>query len=109
METLSEQAERLATKKVLQEEIQRFIEKLFPISDGKAAETNAKNRIERFHSCYNADDVTNFRGTKWGLILAMSDYTSHIPLRNDRHRERHLAKTVLTGAELLDKALTLVG
>ena len=109
MKTLAVQAERLATEKISQTEIHRFVETLFPIKGGKTAETNAKNRIERFHACYHADDVENFRGTKWGLLLAMSDYTSHILLRNDKQRERHFAKTVLAGAELLDKAFTMVG
>ena len=111
MTALDAEADRLATENISQTEIRDFIERLFPIREngGKIAIDNAKKRIERFHSCYEADDVANFRGTKWGLILAMSDYTSHVPLRDNRHRERHLAKTVLTGAGLLDKAVATVG
>lgn len=52
--------------------------------------------------------MENFKGTKWGLILAKSDYTTHVPLKDEKQRERHFAKTVVTADKLFDKAYGLL-
>jgi hypothetical protein len=56
---------------------------MFPADGGVIAVENMRKRVDRFHACYQADDVTNFRGTKWGLLLAISDYATHVPLTHE--------------------------
>lgn len=92
METLEEQAERLAMEKLSADQIHDFVKKMFSTEDGsKIKMKNTMEKIERFQSCYTVDDVENFKGTKWGLMLAMSDYTTHVSLKDDKQRERHLS------------------
>ena len=104
MSSLKEQSEILAKEKITKQELRDFVEKMFPLDDAKTPNgvTRTKDKIERFRECFHAEDVSEFRGTKWGLILAMSDFTTHVPLRNEKHKERFFEKSVLDGSELLD-------
>lgn len=108
MKKLAIHAERLATEKVSSTDIDRIVEQIFSTNGGTITETDIEREIDRFHVCYNADDVMNFRGSKWGLLLAMSDLTSHVPIRDEKHREHHFVETVLTGSGLLDKTFALL-
>ena len=109
MDELEWEAETLAVAKLGRNDLRQFIEKMFPIvdSDSERKTERIKQEIERFHDCYIADDLDNFTGTKWGLLLAVSDFVTHKPLRTVRQREAHLSK-MLEGHALLDRAYSLI-
>ena len=52
MEELSWRADALATEKLGQNDLRRFIEKLFPAEDTERKNNRIKREIERFHDCY---------------------------------------------------------
>ena len=109
MDELEWEAETLAAAKLGRSDLRQFIEKMFPVvdSDSDRKTERIKQEIERFHDCYVADDLDNFTGTKWGLLLAVSDFVTHKPLRTVRQRETHLSK-MLEGHALLDRAYSLI-
>lgn len=107
MEELSWRAETLAVEKLGRDDFQLFIEKMFPAEDTERKNNRIKREIERFRDCYGVDDLENFKGTKWGLLLAVSDYVTHKPVKTIRQAERHFAQ-MLEGHELLDKAYSLI-
>lgn len=84
MKELDAQANKLAMKPFTTAEFQNFIDTQFEI---KSDMTDLqKQRIEavrsRIWEAYNASDNSNFRGTAWGAVNAMSDYFTHrVPSR----------------------------
>jgi len=107
MNELNRKADSLAVSKITEMEIHGFIKKMFPAEDTERKNNRVKREIERFRSCYIEDDVENFKGTKWGLLLAVSDYVTHKPIRTVRQRERHFSQ-MTEGHEWLDKAFALI-
>ena len=107
MTELNQTAEAFATTKVGKIAFRWFMDKMFPAEDTERKNNRIKREIERFHDCYSVDDTGNFKGSKWGLLLAVSDYITHRPVRTIRQRENHFARMV-EGHELLDFACTLI-
>jgi len=70
-----------------------------------------QERISLFDSCYNAFDLDNVRGTAYGFLMAVSDYTSHTQVRvghEVKQRERHFMQTVMQPAPLLTTAYEIL-
>jgi len=107
MEELNWRAETLVAVKLGKNDLRRFVEKMFPAEDTDRKNNRVKREIERFWDCYVADDLANFKGTKWGLLLAVSDYVTHKPVRTTRQREMHFSR-MMEGHELLDTAYSLI-
>lgn len=86
MEELNNEAERLATIKMSDNEIEKIFDILFPVdvlNDSQRKIDNIAVMKNNFIQCYNADDIKQFKGTAYGAINAMSDFVSHKdPARN---------------------------
>jgi phage/plasmid-like protein (TIGR03299 family) len=110
MGALGVEAERLAAIKISQTELQEYVTKLFPAKEGKAANANQLLRIERFRECYESFDLDNVRGTAYGFLMAVSDYTSHIKFKTkneQQQRESHFVRTVMQSSDLISNAVAL--
>lgn len=107
MKTLEKKAEAMAVKKLARNAVRNFVAKMFPAEDTDRKNERVKKDIERFHECYGAYDIENFKGTQWGLILAVSDFVTHKPLKQERQRETHFINTI-AGSEVLDRAFNLI-
>lgn len=84
MNALNKNAEALAISKVSDSDVKKILELAFPIND--TTDTNRKmnsmnNERIRFLNAYNEEDLANFKGTKWGLLNAYSDYITHAPAK----------------------------
>jgi len=79
MNIFEAKANEFASTKVSSNQITKFIESMFPITEHTG--DLAKNRIEleraKFINAYNHDDNGNFKGSVWGLLNGISDYTTH--------------------------------
>ena len=64
-----------------------FFESTKAVTERQQAALNDKKY--RFNLCYNDDDNSNFRGTAWGLINALTDYETH----KERKQTEHSADT----------------
>jgi phage/plasmid-like protein (TIGR03299 family) len=105
---LKMRAEKLASIKVSRSREEAFIKQLFPAKESAVANRNNDERIARFRNCYAEPDLDNFRGTAYGLLAAVSDYTSHKSLHTDKQRERHFFQTVVQPAGLLSLSSSLL-
>jgi len=108
MASLEAKVERLASIKVSRSRTEAFIKQLFPAKESAVANRNNDERIARFRNCYAEPDLDNVRGTAYGLLAAVSDYTSHKHLPTYKQRERHFFQTVVQPAEMLTLAGSLL-
>ena len=106
MQALEKRSEQLATIKVSPVEFNRFTEMLFPKTGNPISDNKSVMNIERFLNCYYAPDLANFTGTAYGFMMAVADYASHKPIKNERSRESHFVNTVAKPADLLEQATT---
>jgi phage/plasmid-like protein (TIGR03299 family) len=113
MNALRMEAERLAMKKTTNNEIKKWIETLFPISENDSKRMKTQNELARdmFTTYYlNSPDIDNFKGSVWHFIQASSDFAYHArPIRlTDTYKENQLAKAI-DGNVFLDTVYTMVG
>lgn len=102
---------RLARKKLTAQQVNSFWEQLFPIEKdaNKQAVNNAERQRETLRIAYNADDLSNFRGTAFGVVNAVSNMVNNAaPLRMTDSYFGNLFDKVTDGHPLLDKAYALV-
>jgi phage/plasmid-like protein (TIGR03299 family) len=107
LQALSERAEKLAQTKMSRLDFERYVEALFPLKGSEIADKRMEEKIECFRKCYEMEDVSHFVGTQYGFLLAMADYVSHKPLKNERQRWSHFENAVMKPADLLTRATAL--
>jgi phage/plasmid-like protein (TIGR03299 family) len=106
MQALAERSEQLAAIKVSPVEFNTFTETLFPKTGTTVGNSKSVVNIERFLNCYYSPDLANFTGTAYGFMMAVADYASHKPIRDERYRESHFVNTVTKPADLLELSAT---
>lgn len=79
---LAESAEKLALLPFSEDKFLELIRKEYPQSENNTNVTNVRNeeKVALLMQCYREDDLANFRGTAWGAIQAIADFTSHAPI-----------------------------
>ena len=111
IDELSKTGERMALWHLSQHEIDKLVNELFQIADD-ASPLIKKRNVERRATCHqavHADDLWNFRGTKWQVINAAADMADHAqPLRMTKTSKEIRLKDVFAGHPLLYKAYELV-
>jgi len=108
MTRLGEVAEELVAQKLSETAFRSCLEKLFPKKGIDTPGKRTQDNIDRFMQCYTESDLDNVRGTAYGFLMAVADFTSHAPLRAtdlEKARERHFLKTVVQPSWLLTTAL----
>jgi len=108
---LAVEADKMATKKVSDEQFNTFVANLFPITNDMSdrQKSNAEANREGLIQCYGADDLANFVGTQWGIFNAVSDFATHAtPARlTDTYWENNWGK-VMEGHPTIDNAYDLL-
>lgn len=91
MQGFTNTAEELALLKITDTDRSKICDAFF--ESAKAITERQKSSFEekksRFNLCYNDDDNSNFRGTAWGLVNALTDYETH----KERKQTPHSADT----------------
>lgn len=90
IKTYEAEATDLATQRISPKTFNEIVSKFFTISDENSDRRNEKIERDReiFLKAYNEDDNQNFKGTRWGVINAYSDYLTHYePLRRTENWE----------------------
>lgn len=109
----AKEAERLATKHLTHEDVERIVNVLIPPPKGENISNRKMNNYDyartNFMKAFNEDDISNFRYTAYGIVNAIADFSQHTsPLRaTDSYQERQLM-SVINGDKLIDKAYKLV-
>lgn len=112
LDSLTKEAERLVNLSISDSEVQDFIDELLPFpSEVKPRQKDniIKLREDLWMRYDQAPDLQLYRGTRWALINAVSDFATHAePLRKTTtYKERLFAKTI-DGHPLIDKAFELL-
>ena len=111
IEALKCNAELLATQHLSNWELDNLVNQLFPI-DEDATQLIVRRNFERkalFKTALNADDLQNFRNTKWQFVNAAADMADHAqPMRMTTTSRENRLKDVFNGHPLLDRAYELV-
>jgi phage/plasmid-like protein (TIGR03299 family) len=109
---LKQEAEVLAGQHYSEGQFQIFVERLIPIADD-ASDRNKKNLLdmqtELFTRYATAPDLANIRGTKWGVIQAVSDFATHrTPKRLTDTYQESLFEETIQGNSMIDFAYELL-
>lgn len=105
MTELEKEAERLAMQKISEQQIEAIFDKMFPVDASTTARkiNNIAIMKDNYMTCYNAEDLANFKGTVYGALQAMSDYVSHkAPARASNNYYANRWNTLVNGDAILD-------
>lgn len=108
---LKMEAENLALARLSNRELDDLINQLFSMAEGasKAGANRVSERRELFRMALEADDLQNFRSTKWQVVNAAADIAGHAkPLRNTKNGSENRLSNIFSGHPFLDKAYALV-
>lgn len=87
LEKFKKEAFKLAMSKVSKSQEENIINSVFVINEELTNRQMEKILIAReaFKAAYNSNDNQNFKGTKWGLINAYTDYLTHKPFKDTKN------------------------
>lgn len=107
MDALKDEADLLSNVNVTEAQIEAILDHMFPIdylNDSKRKIDNIILFKNDFFTCYNAADISQFKGNAWGAINAMADLVDHrIPSRKtNNYYENHWNK-LINGHAILDR------
>lgn len=113
MEGLGQYAEKLANTSISNDKIQEILNDLFPyneVKDTDRIKNNMQKCKDEFMTCYYMTDITQFLGTAWGVVNAMSDMVTHnAPRRQtESYRENNWGR-IMDGHAMIDRVVELVG
>jgi phage/plasmid-like protein (TIGR03299 family) len=113
-------AERYSAQAISEKQYQEIIEEIFPlpvepdtkedkrrVSNTRVSHTQYLWNLVLF--CYNQPDIAKFRGTKYGVLNAVSDAVYHgKPLRVTENYRENLWGKSMNGNPILDKAVRVL-
>jgi len=106
------EAERLAFEKVGKVQFQIFVETLIPIADDISlrSKNNFLDMRDELTTRYEmAPDLANIKGTKWGVLQAVSDFATHrTPKRLTDKYQDSLFDDSISGNSMTDFAYQLL-
>lgn len=107
MDELNLEAERLSNIKISDSDVEAIFDSIYPIDKNKDSErkiTNIETLKNDFMNCYDASDISQFRGTAYGAINAMSDLVSHkYPTRESQNFYENSWNRLINGDINFDK------
>lgn len=111
MINLDIEADKLANKKLYEEQIEEILDAMFPVSenDGTRKKNNVLQFRQNFWRAYDMPDIAKFKDSAWKAVNAMSDAVTHsAPIRNTTtYNEKRWGK-VMDGHPIFDQFVTLV-
>ena len=111
MDKLAVYADRMANKTVIDEEIAKILDEMFPVDDDMSdrEKRNAKKAREEYMVCWFAPDIAKFINTVWGALNAMSDMVGHTaPRRQTANYQENNWGRIMDGHAMLDKFANLL-
>lgn len=116
IEMLNKKAEKLATQKVSDKYVDTVLDELFPfvVSSGdeslheKANQKVAMVRESFMNECMDADNLGNFRGTKWQIFNALADFTQHAHKNINKAYDLDYRMTLVPGLASSESPIMLV-
>ena len=111
MKALGEEVDKLAHKKLTNDQIKEIIEDLFPINDDDTdrVKKNMQEMRDGLYMCYLAPDIQQYLNTAYGLVNAASDFATHRqPQRNTESYKENNFNRVINGHAIIDQVYSKV-
>lgn len=112
MDNFKALAEKYSSASISENQYREIVEEIFPLpvnpenKENKRKAANAQFLWNLVFFCYNAPDIAQFRGTKWGVLNAVSDAVYHgAPLRDSGNHRENLWGKSMGGNPILDRAV----
>jgi len=111
MDALVIEAERLVDKAISDARIEKILDNMLTKEEmSELQKARADEMKEQFFICYDAEDIKQFKGTKYGAVMAMTDLIDHrVPNRQTKQYQENLWKKIMNGHKAVDTFYTLVG
>lgn len=107
MVALADNINTLATEKFTKTEFVKVVDAMYPIdyaNDSKRKIANTEYIKAAIMSCYNAPDINNFRETKYGAMMAITDMVAHTaPNRMTSKWSENTWGKIMTGHPVVDE------
>lgn len=104
-EELNIESERLAAIKISDAEVEAMLDNIYPITneDSDIRRKRVEKLKEGFFYCLQAPDIKQFRGTKYAVAMAATDFADHSePLRKTANFEANRWFQVMQGHPFVD-------
>ena len=104
-EALNQDAERLASIKISDGEIEQMLDMMYPIKEdsSNAIKKRVQNLKDNFFYCLQQDDIKKFRGTKYAVMMAATDFADHSdPIRKTENYKANRWLSVMQGHPFVD-------
>lgn len=109
IEYLGKKAEEMVAEKVSREYVNKLLDELFPYIEVKEGETSTHDRANEkveimrdtfVNDCLGADNLANYRGTKYQVMNAVLDFSQHYYTNADKSYDlKYRMGTVLGSAD----------
>jgi len=111
MDNFDIEADKLANKKLYEDQIEEILDEMFPVDDN--ASDRKKNNVlefrQTFWKAYDMPDIAKFRDSAWKAVNAMSDVVTHsTPKRNTTTYNENRWGKLMDGHPIFDQFVTLV-
>lgn len=107
MTELKEMSEHLATIPFSKQEFEKVFDAMYPINyvtDSKRKIDNIEAVKDSLFKCYNAADLNNFRDTKYGALMAVTDMVAHsAPGRMTQNWQENNWGKIMVGHPVVDE------
>lgn len=111
MVNLDIEADKLANKKLYEEQIEEILDEMFPVDDnaGDRKKNNILQFRNKFWTAYDMPDIAKFEDSAWKAVNAMSDVVTHsTPARSSAtYNEKRWGK-IIDGHAIFDQFVNLV-
>lgn len=111
MINLDIEADKLANKKLYEDQIEEILDAMFPVSEN-ATERKKNNVLEfrqNFWRAYDMPDIAKFKDSAWKAVNAMSDVVTHsAPKRNTTTYNENRWGKIMDGHVMFDQFVNLV-
>jgi len=104
-DALQTEAERLAAIKISDESVEGMLDLIYPVKedDSDIRKKRISNFKSNFFNCLQADDIKQFRGTAYSVMMAATDYADHgEPMRRTQNFESNRFYSILQGHPFVD-------
>lgn len=97
--------EELAAEKISDTEVENMLDMMYPTNDETTE--RQKNSIQRlkdnFFYCLGQDDIKKFRGTKYAVVMAATDFADHSePVRKTANFQSNRWLQIMQGHQFVD-------
>lgn len=105
MQELNIECERLAEQKISDGEVEGMLDMIYPTNEETTDRQKASiQRLkDNFFYCLGQDDIKKFKGTKYAVVMAATDFADHSePVRRTANFEENRWFNIMQGHQFVD-------